>query len=66
MTQPSDLAFAEMIEEVCLRYSCTPGQARREPVSTLRHMRLLAHHGPAGAAIEDPMESNLAALSEAL
>lgn len=30
-----------MYELIATRYGCTPGQARREPVSTLRHMRLL-------------------------
>lgn len=68
MAKPTDLAFAETIEQICTRYHCTPGAARREPVSTIRHMRLLEHRGPfAGNPVpENSMEASLAELSGVL
>jgi len=42
VTMPREAAYAMEIESICQRYHCTPGQARREPVSTRRHMQIIA------------------------
>lgn len=38
---PREAAFAVEIEAICRRYHCTPGQARREPISTRWHMQII-------------------------